>query len=187
MATKHIIINFIGGPGVGKTTLASQTFAKLKSQGQSAEFVSEYIKQLIYLGEYEKIADQEYVSQYQYNLLKGAYKKLEFIVTDAPLLHGIIYNKFHNKNDEKHQKLNEQIRKWTSEFNNVFIVVERNPEIQYKENEGRIHTEEEAKNIDNLIFGELKNVEFLRITPENKDFNQKVLDKIFDFILKQKK
>ena len=41
---KTIVINLIGSPGTGKSTLASELFSKMKWQGYDVELVSEYAK-----------------------------------------------------------------------------------------------------------------------------------------------
>jgi nicotinamide riboside kinase len=181
-----IVINFVGEPNAGKTTLAAHLFATLKSHGESAEFVSEYIKQLIYLEDYDKINDQEYVSTYQYKLLKGAIKKIRYVVTDAPLVHGIAYNRFHEKNDEKHKELNKKIAEWIKEFNNFFVLVEPNPKIPYRENEGRIHSKKDSEQIGKIIVDILKTqkIPYITVSPDNQ-LNIKLAEDIYGTIKKK--
>ena len=45
---KTIVINLIGSPGTGKSTLASELFSKMKWQGYDVELVSEYAKELVW-------------------------------------------------------------------------------------------------------------------------------------------
>lgn len=40
------VINLIGAPGAGKSTIASQLFSLMKWQGLDVELVSEYAKEL---------------------------------------------------------------------------------------------------------------------------------------------
>ena len=40
-----LVINLIGGPCSGKSTIAAELFARLKKMGIHCELVSEYIKQ----------------------------------------------------------------------------------------------------------------------------------------------
>ena len=46
---KTIVINLIGGPCSGKSTVAAELFARLKKMGIKTELVSEYIKDRINL------------------------------------------------------------------------------------------------------------------------------------------
>lgn len=39
-----LVINFFGGPGCGKSTMASRLFSELKSKGVKCEYVTEYAK-----------------------------------------------------------------------------------------------------------------------------------------------
>ena len=52
------IINLIGGPGIGKTTIASMLFANMKLQKKSVEFVQEYAKNLVWREEFDILNNQ---------------------------------------------------------------------------------------------------------------------------------
>ena len=41
---KTLVINLIGGPGCGKSTIAAELFSRLKKMGVTCELVTEYIK-----------------------------------------------------------------------------------------------------------------------------------------------
>ncbi len=41
---KTIAINFYGGPGTGKSSMAAAIFSNLKNEGINAELVTEYAK-----------------------------------------------------------------------------------------------------------------------------------------------
>ena len=43
-----ICINFYGGPGIGKSTMAAKMFAALKTAGVKTELVGEFAKDLVY-------------------------------------------------------------------------------------------------------------------------------------------
>lgn len=59
MKTK--IINLIGGPGVGKSTLAAEIFAELKKKGKSAELALEYAKDQVWDENLRILKDQLYI------------------------------------------------------------------------------------------------------------------------------
>ena len=43
-----MVINLLGGPGCGKSTVAAGIFHQLKSLGYSTELVTEYVKDIVY-------------------------------------------------------------------------------------------------------------------------------------------
>ena len=43
-----LVVNLIGGPCSGKSTIAAELFARLKKMGIRCELVTEYIKERIY-------------------------------------------------------------------------------------------------------------------------------------------
>lgn len=141
-----LVINIIAGPGCGKTTLASLLFSKIKIMGHNIEFVQEFAKTLVWKEEYEILNNQHYVSQSQYKLLKAMDRKVDFIITDGSLLHGLYYNKFNDNNMSNIEKTDKAITNWFNEFDNKVIFLERG-DFKY-ETAGRIQSEEESKQID---------------------------------------
>lgn len=84
------VINYWGGPGSGKSTRAAEHYVALKKAGHSVELVREYAKDLVYKGEIAetpqaKITGQQCIRQYR------LYRKVDFIVTDSPVLIGLVY------------------------------------------------------------------------------------------------
>lgn len=141
------VISFISGPSVGKTLLSSLVFAELKMMHKSAEIVPEVAKWLIYKEEFDKLNDQYYVSSEQYRQIKVLDGKVEYVIADSGILTGLYYNKTYQSNMSDIKKTEKMILDKVSEFNNIYIYVERNPEFEF-EKEGRVHNEEESKQID---------------------------------------
>ncbi len=141
-----IIINFIGSPSVGKTVMTSLLFAELKLNGYLTEYVQEYIKHLIWKNDTEKINDQMYVSTKQYQLFKNINGKVEFIVTDGSLIHGLYYNRYNKNNTNDIQYTETKIKEYINEFENIYIFIKRG-EFPY-ETQGRIHTYEQSLEIE---------------------------------------
>ena len=44
---KTLVVNLLGAPGSGKSTIAASIFSKLKFQNLNVELVSEYAKELV--------------------------------------------------------------------------------------------------------------------------------------------
>jgi hypothetical protein len=88
---KPVIINFFGGPGAGKSTLATGVFTWMKMQGLNCEYVPEYAKELSYAGDMKTVSNQFYVSAMQHQRIFNVYDKVDYIITDSPVLTGIVY------------------------------------------------------------------------------------------------
>lgn len=81
-----IIINLFGGPGTGKSTLAAELFAELKKRGATCELVREYVKEWAWeerkFGKY----DQFYFLGKQTRKESLVYGKVDYVITDSPIL-----------------------------------------------------------------------------------------------------
>lgn len=87
------VINVLGGPGKGKSTLASGLFCKMKMEGYDVELVTEYAKQLVWSKRFDELDNQVYVTAKQFHhqyILEG---EVEYMVTDSPIILGAIYEK----------------------------------------------------------------------------------------------
>ena len=86
-------INFFGGPGVGKSTLAARLFAHLKRNGESVDLVREVVKQWAY--EKKQIHPWDCVGIFgrqfeaEQRLLQNGVKR---VITDSPLLLNVFYS-----------------------------------------------------------------------------------------------
>jgi len=93
MESKPLIIGFFGGPGIGKSVLAAETFVELKKQGKSVELVTEVAKEFTWQGRFKCLSNQFVVSANQHNREYSLYGHVDIIVTDGPILLGLAYNK----------------------------------------------------------------------------------------------
>lgn len=139
------VINFMGGPGVGKTTLACDMFVFMKRKGCSCEYVSEYAKQLVWANDFNKLNNQYLVSDKQYRKLKCLQGKVQYIITDSPLFLGLYYNKTNPDNVSNIDKTQEMILSRLNEFNNINFLISRQTVYQH---EGRLQSQEEAIQVD---------------------------------------
>lgn len=86
-------INFYGGPGVGKSTLAARVYADLSRAGVvSVEMVREFVKPWAYEGRKLDVFDQVYTFGNQlwaeHRLFKAG---VQVIVTDSPVILQCVY------------------------------------------------------------------------------------------------
>lgn len=88
---KTIIINLYGGPGTGKSTSAAHLYYLLKVQNQNAELVREYVKDWAWEGRKININDQIYFLGKQVRRESMLYGKVDWIVTDSPVMMNLFY------------------------------------------------------------------------------------------------
>ena len=85
------VINFFGGPNLGKSTTAAGLFYKMKINGHSVEFVTEYAKDVTWEDRQSVLKDQLYIFANQNRRLERLRDKVQFVITDSPLIIGLGY------------------------------------------------------------------------------------------------
>lgn len=144
--TEPKIINIIGGPGAGKTVTTSLLYAKLKIAGMSVEYVPEYAKKLVLSRKFDLLDNQYYVSDKQYQKLSSVYGRVQYVITDGSLLHGLYYNRYNPTNVSNIYLTENKIIEYYNSFNNINIYLTRG-DFPYEKN-GRYQSEEEARIVD---------------------------------------
>lgn len=96
------VINLYGGSGVGKSTVAALLFARMKMQGLHVELVREYVKLWAWGGRKVRQEDQIYLLGKQSAYESMLYGKVDYIVTDSPVLLAGMYAEWHNGADGKY-------------------------------------------------------------------------------------
>lgn len=84
------IINFFGRPLSGKSALCAGVFAEMKFAGFSVECAWDYSKELLYEGKLPKTS-QMMIFYQQRKRIDRLLGKVDFILTDSPLLMGLVY------------------------------------------------------------------------------------------------
>lgn len=79
------IINLIGAPGAGKSTLAAGLFYQMKRSYMNVELVTEYAKDLTYDGHSTENMDQLSVFSEQHRRIARLIGKVDYVITDSPL------------------------------------------------------------------------------------------------------
>ena len=166
-------INFVAGPGVGKSTVAARVYANLKAEGRSVELATEYVKGWAYLDRQIKQFDQLYLVNKQ---LQKEYVPLEagvdLIVSDCPLFLPLCYSTLAGW-ESISEILALTVDAFDAEYEPLYIYIERTT--QYK-TEGRYQTEECARVVDDTI---------LRLLAEhNKSFITVKIDDDIESIIK---
>lgn len=167
---KTIVINAFGGPGAGKTTACLDITSMLKKRGFVAEYVQEYAKELVWDKNFEMLdgseKNQKIILAEQQKRMDKLMGKVDFIVTDAPLLLNTIY-----LNSPDKTAYTKEILDRFNKYDNFCFVVERNTAVF--EQEGRIQNLEQSIEKDNDITKLLKdnNIYF-------KTYNHESLNKV---------
>lgn len=152
---KTTCINLFGGPGTGKSTMAASIFAELKNRGKSVELVGEYVKKWAWQGRQVKPTDQIYILGKQASAEASLYGKVEYIVTDSPVLLSGAYALL--QPNHKCDYVSEAALAYTSahsdEVQYFNILLQRNKPYDTR---GRYESETEAKERDIFIRNYLK-------------------------------
>ena len=144
------VINLIGSPGTGKSTLASELFAKMKWLGYDVELVSEYAKELVWEQRHETFKNELYIFAKQHHRLFRLKGKVKYIITDRPLILSVFYN---NKYGDKSEAFRNLVLEEVGKFKNIDIFLNRTKPYVSK---GRNESEEESKAFAEEILGLVK-------------------------------
>ena len=139
-----IVINIIGGPGVGKSILTSEVFSSLKRDFVSCEISHEYIKKKLREKALKAVESQIYIFAKQQFQLFSMKDEVDVIITDSPIIFGAIYDK------TSCPCLKALILKEFNKYDNMNYLLLRDETIPY-EQEGRYQDSEGAKKVDNSI------------------------------------
>lgn len=147
---KTIVINLFGGPGVGKSTISAHLFYHMKMMGINVEMVTEYAKDLTWRESHKVLnTDELYIFAKQNNRMKMCSDKVDFIITDSPILLAMIYDA------EKSAQLRDIILYEYNKYKNYNFIIKRiKPYVVV----GRNQTFTEAQEIDNRIIHLLANL-----------------------------
>ena len=179
--TKCYLVNIIGPPGVGKSTISALLFAYMKMRGFVVEYVQEYVKKLVWTRDFDSINNQYYLSKKTFETLDQIVGSgsIQYCISDGPLLHGLVYNLQNVNNTSNVEKTERFILDCVSKFNNINIYLERVPGRLY-EIAGRIHTEEESYEVGNLLKAllEKNGMKYVSFSADPSN-----IDKIIDYII----
>lgn len=175
------IINFFGGPGIGKSTQASGLFTEMKKNHISVEYTYEFPKEVAWEGNISQLRDQFFITANQHRNISRLYGKVDYIIVDSPIILGCFYEQrygegypasFYGKSG-----LSKFLWSLFKQYENINIVLKRNDET-YDPN-GRIQDLQEAQEIDEDIRQTLlvNNIPFVEF---NVDTNTAV--DIFNYI-----
>jgi glutathione peroxidase-family protein len=171
---KPLVVNLLGGPGTGKSSVRAGVFHDLKFKGIDCEEALEYAKDLTWKKSQFTLKNQIKVFGEQHDRLFRLLEQIEVIITDSPLLLTPIYD------NRKSNLLTElAMEEYNSMWNYTIFLTRHKP---YNPN-GRNQTEEEAKQIDNKILNFLINrkIEFETIVG-NSTCKEYIVNKVLTLL-----
>jgi len=140
-----ILINLFGSSSAGKSSLMADLFNTLKFKGYTVEMCPEIIKQWAWDGIYPNKYDQYFLMGQEIKQQSRLLGKVEFAISDSPVMQNSFYNWYLNKTDNLYQPsvdYNAMILEDGHTIVNYFLF--RNKPFEAK---GRYQTAEESDNI----------------------------------------
>ena len=171
--TDTLVINLIGGPCSGKSTVAAELFARLKKMGVHCELVSEYIKDRIYEENKTMPSNQIAIFGMEHYNISTKLGKVDVIIHDGSFLNNVVYKVGDNK------EFDALIISEYKKFKNLDFFIKRG-NIEF-ENYGRIHNLKQSKELDKIIKETYERYGLSYIEVEARD----AVDKMIPIILKK--
>jgi len=148
------IINLFGGPGIGKSSIASGLTYKLKKKHITCDNPYEFPKLLAWDENHSAIRDQLYVLANQHRGIVKSYGKVDYIILDSPILLSLTYRNYYKSNEYPATLYGVSFDKLVldtfNQYDNINILLERSDEGSHNEKE-RYQTLEESKKLDKAI------------------------------------
>ena len=144
-----IVINLFGGACSGKSTIAAGLFYELKRKHCIVEFALEFAKDLVYSGTLSQ-TPQEFIFAEQYRRLQILEDKVDYVICDCPIILSYMY---YLRNNDPTKRFNSQafldfVIKTHNTYKNFNVFLGRPDKFI---GEGRVHTLEQSKEIDQAI------------------------------------
>lgn len=139
-----IVVNLYGGPCSGKSTLMAGLFYKLKSLGKNVEMSTEFVKDSVYDGNPYPFQDQIYVFANMLKHLRQYNGKVDYVITDAPLLMNSIYG------EKELPAFHKLVMEEYNRYNNINYFLERSKNVDFVSS-GRVNTEKESNDIQKKV------------------------------------
>jgi len=169
------IINLFGGPGVGKSTVASELYSMMKKNDINVELTYEFPKLIAWDNNLSAIKDQFYITANQHRNITRLYGKVDYIIVDSPIILGTIYRKKYDNNGDYpssfYDDLDIFILSLFKKYNNINFYLKRNDTFFSKI--GRLQDYDDSKRIDEEIKTTLlsNNIHFIEFDVDNNITN----------------
>ena len=168
-----LVVNFMGAPGAGKSTMAARIFSELKWAGYDVELVGEFAKDLVWEERNFTMKDELYLFAKQNHRLFRLNGKVQVIVTDRPIILSQFYN---TKYGDKSEAFKHIVKHEYDKYNNMNFFLTRGK--AYNPN-GRLQTEEESNTFTDEIRDMLN---FMQVPYMECDGTEYFVEDIMDVI-----
>lgn len=168
-----VVINLLGGSGLGKSTTAALVYGEMKLKGADVELVREFVKEWAIQGRLIGPMDQGIIYGEQLSRETSLYDKSQYIVTDSPLILCPVYQQFYTgKSPIKETVLQDLQTAASKGVRHLNVVLGRNKPFNPK---GRYETADQAKQVDAFLINFLKEhqIPFVEVTTDDR---QRVID-----------
>lgn len=164
------VINMVGGPGCGKSSTAAGLFFLMKCAGIRCELVTEFAKELTYDENWTDLKRQLYVTAEQERRQRRLLGKVDFIITDSPILLGAAYV----SNPIEADAVSHCAQSLWAHYDNInFSLIRAKPYMRY----GRSQTEQEARAIDHKLLADVFKDEVIEaFVPGDENAPQAIFD-----------
>lgn len=175
--SRTLIVNILGSPGAGKSTLAAYLFSQLKKMRINCELVTEVAKDMTWEHNEMALNCQPYLFGKQTYRIDRCVGQVDVIITDSPLILSLLYN----KDEAIEPEFTELVKKKFSSYWNLNILLKR---VQPYNPIGRNQTEEEADKIHYQLVDLVLDTKIPFII---QDGNEAGADKILEMIVEKVK
>jgi 2-phosphoglycerate kinase len=144
------IVNLFGGPGIGKSSIASGITYKLKKRHISCDNPYEFPKLLAWDDNKSAIKDQLYVLANQHRGITKSYGKVDYIIVDSPILLSVVYKDYYQDNEYPSNLYQESFDNFIVElfkkYDSINILLKRTDGLH--NNKERYQSLDESKELD---------------------------------------
>lgn len=141
------IINLFGGPGIGKSSIASGLTYKLKKKHINCDNPYEFPKLLAWDENHSAIRDQLFVLANQHRGIVKSYGKVDYIILDSPILLSLVYKNVYRSTEYPATLYGESFDKMVldiyNQYDNINILLDRG--------NGKHNESERYQNLDESI------------------------------------
>lgn len=157
-----LIINFFGGPGMGKSSKSAGLFTEMKRHHMDVELTFEFPKIVAWDENFSAIKDQFYITANQHRNISRLYGKVKYIIVDSPILLGLVYKKRYDQNPYYPSSFYDEtfdlfIINLFKKYNSLNIMLQRSENNDTFNDVGRFQKLEESKKIDLEVRNDLIN------------------------------